>query len=304
VTLEDILEALIGEEIYDEFDPPEETGHNKSAASVFVPKEALEAEQAAAMRRLQLSQAATIVFGGSVEPTNSVGPDMPSSNPTKKLSTRLGVPAAMKFAARRTQSVPGKRRSTGGEDKTVAEVKPVAEVKRVHDIDTPLRTESPEPLPQLELGPIISGETAFLDEKGISAHAAQLGPSKRAVAFAEKDPLSAVPARLLDAVPPPKSSSPVSSAAALPSDLSAAVLHERGRRRGAGGSITPPISIVSPGGAVASIGCEIPRAQSASGVSRTSNHPGIVAPVPRKGVFKSAPGVVSPTPVTFTPEPN
>lgn len=327
ITLEDIVEALIGEEIYDEFDPPEETGHHKPEASNFVPAEALEAEKAAAIKRAQSVEEEKVKGIDFVE-TAASPPVQRTSTPgtAKRLASKLAVPDSMRFMSRRTQSAPGRKR-TGGGDKVEGE--PVSEVT------TPVRTESPGRIGEIELGPIVSSEsTAIEDDKeqtrsnsvdaiasksvgeisGPGTQAGQAESREMRRKSAEGTPAAvnrflAISEGVSTVSMPRNNITPPSS---LPAPLAEAVMLERGRRRtGTSQRDTPPISFVSPGGAIAALR-EGPRSHSAAVVPTigrlqggsnpstpgsippaSTTGPPIVAPVPRKGgsTFKSVSSV-------------
>ena len=102
ITLEDVLEELIGEEIFDEYDPPSETGQPSLPASSYVPAEAQEAAEAAAKRReKELSV-------GFVDKEEETAPPKRTSTPIARRLPKLSVP---RFPGKRTSSTPGAKRT-------------------------------------------------------------------------------------------------------------------------------------------------------------------------------------------------
>ncbi|WVF68326.1 hypothetical protein IAT40_003091 [Kwoniella sp. CBS 6097] len=105
ITLEDVLEELIGEEIYDEYD---EHGVPRSDASAFVPREAMLAARAAALARQDLALAQSTPLPGETEADIDQPPSYPVGGPKRGLS-KLPLP---KFSlGKRPASQPGRART-------------------------------------------------------------------------------------------------------------------------------------------------------------------------------------------------
>ncbi len=110
ITLEDVLEELIGEEIFDEYDPPSETGHDALPASSFVPAEAKEAAEAAALKR-QAEAEANVDVKGPRE-SSAAEPVKRESTPIGLRLPKLGSISVPKFAVmKRPASQPAAKRS-------------------------------------------------------------------------------------------------------------------------------------------------------------------------------------------------
>ncbi len=103
ITLEDVLEELIGEEIFDEYDLPSETGQPSLLATSFIPTEAKEAAEAAIKRREKES---SLTFVDKEDET--VTPPKRESTPIARRLPKLSVP---RFPGKRTSSTPGAKRS-------------------------------------------------------------------------------------------------------------------------------------------------------------------------------------------------
>ncbi|OCF34400.1 hypothetical protein I316_03914 [Kwoniella heveanensis BCC8398] len=106
ITLEDVLEELIGEEIYDEYD---EHGVPRSDASAFVPREAALAARAAALARQDLALAQSTPLPGENDGDFDQPPSYPAAGPTKRGLSKLPLP---KFSlGKRPASQPGRART-------------------------------------------------------------------------------------------------------------------------------------------------------------------------------------------------
>lgn len=252
ITLEDVLEELIGEEIYDEYD---EHGP-KNAASAFVPREA-----ALAARKAALDRETALASTTPLPPTNDADiadqAVITSSAPTRRvvMPTIPKLPAMPKFSlGKKPTSQPGRSRNASANEPKVAQLTPNEKVSTPGVIEPSMpRTEEPvsfdfatntPPLPPPQV-------------EEISRPASGTNESTPNVSIA-----SAIPARLIpatDKVAPPSN----------PNLLTEALLVERGRRRG----------IAVPG---------IPRAHSSTGVSRTST-PTVTPILPSSGVLSPTP---------------
>ncbi|ORY34620.1 hypothetical protein BCR39DRAFT_585588 [Naematelia encephala] len=281
ITLEDVLEELIGEEIYDEYD---EHGGPRNAASEFVPREAALAARKAAMDRERAVAIATPLpqyNEAELEqpvPKRSVGmPSMP------KLS------ALPKFGlGKRPASQPGKSRSA----LTPADTPVTSEKVLGNDVQ---RVPSPEKLDD-ERTLASDGQGGEMPpprrEPTPVNTAASVPPSTGNVG-----PVSAVPTRLLG--PGPNVTAPTAPLSG--NLLNEALLIERGRRRlGVTGSASAPPNVRSP--SVTGISrSAVPSRQGTppAGVSPSVQPTGILSPVPvlakKGGKFKSVPTPI-PTP--------
>ncbi|KAL7425285.1 hypothetical protein Q5752_000973 [Cryptotrichosporon argae] len=317
ITLEDVLEELIGEEIYDEYDEHEGV---RTPASAFVPREAAMAARQAALDREKLR----VAENTPLPATSDADIDPPIAPVAKKIMPKIPIP---KFSlGKRPASGPGKTREPIASAAAPAPVPAPAVDEKAAAATVPTRQNTPTNSPPdpsaisftSPLQPIVaSPETEMTDPIRRTASASDA----KAVAFVE--PASAVPARLL----PPAASMPTPGsgtvtpigpslvpAAQPPALLAEALMIERGRRRlGATGPATQALPVAraaSATGVVRPTGA--PRAPSRQptpqgGASAASHTPGpgapavgpagIVSPQPRRTPkFKSIP-----TPLTATP---
>ncbi|WRT69876.1 uncharacterized protein IL334_006867 [Kwoniella shivajii] len=252
ITLEDVLEELIGEEIYDEYD---EHGEPRSDASAFVPREAMLAARKAALARQNLALAQST----PLPPTEDVDLDQPSSNSAPAAATGRRVMPKLplpKFSlGKRPISQPGRSRTAIVEEPKTqisatpppmtstgenalssgGEIKRTASPSELVEDDLPRRTQS---------------------EVKINSRRTSLDTSPTVVPLKGLDPVTAVPARLLSG------GGAVQTANLAPPNatnlLNEALLIERGRRKaaagtGTGGSLPPTLRTVSQSGAIRSI---------------------------------------------------
>ncbi|AAW46675.1 conserved hypothetical protein [Cryptococcus deneoformans JEC21] len=105
ITLEDVLEELIGEEIYDEYD---EHGVPRSAASAFVPLEAMLAARKAALARQELA----IAQSTPIPPVSDADVEQVVAAPTpgagRRVKAKIQIP---KFSLKKPVSQPGRPRT-------------------------------------------------------------------------------------------------------------------------------------------------------------------------------------------------
>ncbi|KAK8849819.1 hypothetical protein IAR55_005155 [Kwoniella newhampshirensis] len=298
ITLEDVLEELIGEEIYDEYD---EHGVPRSEASAFVPREAMLAARKAALARQELA----VASGTPLPPTNDADidrPAVPTSAP-RRVIPKLPIP---KFTlGKRPISQPGRAR-TVEEPKVIVTATPEGknaavgmggDVKRTAspsemDITSALDESKPPSRTQSEVK--INGRTNF--------DVTPSAPSTTVPVPVKGAPVSAVPARLLS------SGLATTPNVAPPSNanlLSEALMMERGRRR-MGGASGAPVSASPPGAAMRTVSAG--RSSSAApsrqptppiGISAAQGSVGsapaaVITSVP---VGAGGPGILSPQPV-------
>ncbi|WWD20450.1 hypothetical protein CI109_104926 [Kwoniella shandongensis] len=300
ITLEDVLEELIGEEIYDEYD---EHGAPRSDASAFVPQEAMLAARKAAMARQELA----VASGTPLPPTNDadlVQPSLPASAP-RRVMPKLPLP---KFSlGKRPISQPGRARTAVEEPKVVISPTPDekaaamgGDIKRTAspgEIDPAAGLDENKPISRTQSEVKIGVRTNLIDS-------ATSLPVKAA-------PVSAVPARLLSTgvtattpnVAPPSNTNL----------LSEALMIERGRRRmGGTGAVVPTGSASAPGAAKRTVSTSGATVRSGSVTpARQATPPiagagGAASPaLPAAGVIASTPvgggsaagGVLSPQPI-------
>ncbi|WWC92621.1 uncharacterized protein L201_007580 [Kwoniella dendrophila CBS 6074] len=255
ITLEDVLEELIGEEIYDEYD---EHGEPRSDASAFVPREAMLAARKAALARQNLALAESTPLPATEDtdldqpvvaqrrvlpklpmPKFSLG-KKPLSQPGRSRTADLTMSQSPQVQKSATPPVPSSSQlQTPAEQNFSNNLGPGGEIKR---------TASPGEL-QVDNQEDDSVRRTQSDNKISSRR--QSGPNndvvQPVVPLKGLDPVTAVPARLLSG------GGAVTPNVAPPSNanlLSEALLFERGRRRAAGnvvggngsGTNTPPIN--------------------------------------------------------------
>lgn len=106
ITLEDVLEELIGEEIYDEYD---KEGGPPSAASQFVPREAALAARKAALEREKAAALATAA-ATPLPPTGDVDVEQPAVAPSATKRVMTAIPKMPRFNITKSRSQPGRPR--------------------------------------------------------------------------------------------------------------------------------------------------------------------------------------------------
>ncbi|KAK4689883.1 metal transporter CNNM, partial [Tremellales sp. Uapishka_1] len=288
ITLEDVLEELIGEEIYDEYD---DHGDTRLPASAFVPKEAaLAARNAALARESALAESTPLPAG------NDADLDVPlvsTGLPPRRIGMAMAMPKVSlpKFSlGKRPASQPGKPRSTD----ITPSFTPIPASGEKAEKEQPMRTASPEVM-RVSTPPV----PAPLSEKATAIEKERERETKTTFApdtklpLAQHDPVSAVPARL--AVP--------TSTIPSPNLLSEALLFERGRRKLAQ-SGPPRIASASAGNSrqptpvsASTAGSMQPPANPPPAAVASYNE--LVQPVPirRTPKFKSVPTPISGTPL-------
>ncbi|KAK6908644.1 hypothetical protein I204_02063 [Kwoniella mangroviensis CBS 8886] len=315
ITLEDVLEELIGEEIYDEYD---EHGVPRSDASAFVPREAMLAARKAALARQNL----TLAESTPLPATNDADLEQPQSQSTgarrviPKLITKpkfgLGKKPASQPGRSRTADVtitsstpppPAAPAQSPGNDAPSISLAAGGEIKRtsspgeIDQDDAPRRTQS-------EVKMNARRQSTPTDPQ-VASTGAGVVPLKGI------DPVTAVPARLLS------SGGAVTPNIAPPSGtnnlLNEALMIERGRRKA--GANTPPIIRAVSQGATLGIRSNVPSRQPtppSQGSTSTASGPsgpsvptgGIVSPQPVQAKkvpkFKSVPA----PPLVSTPTPS
>ncbi|ORX37563.1 hypothetical protein BD324DRAFT_385136 [Kockovaella imperatae] len=273
ITLEDVLEELIGEEIYDEYD---DNGGPNNPASAFIPREAAMAARQAALDREKLLAQST-----PLPPTNDQDierPTAPQSAPSRRYVPKLPPLPLPRFTrGKRPASQPGKSRTV--DEKELADRAAAAEIGP--DGDQPLavdqavedRTKTTpaivpanqqsqeiqldgEDIPQvMSPAPIeeSSPDTDYIQARSKSDRGtrrqdpATTTPTPAAVFTV--DPMTAIPSRLLQGnVPSPMPSSGTPPVAPINNAnlLSEALLLERGRRRLAAQHGVPPGAVRIP----------------------------------------------------------
>ncbi|WWC66089.1 uncharacterized protein I303_108711 [Kwoniella dejecticola CBS 10117] len=292
ITLEDVLEELIGEEIYDEYD---EHGVPRSDASAFVPREAMLAARKAALARQNLALAESTPLPS----TNDADLEQQPLPTPGGAGRRVGLPKLPmpKFSlGKKPLSQPGKSRSAPTADDPKLQM---TSQTPPPPASQPQFTAEPSSLP---LAP--GDEDVRRTQSEVRVNSRRQSESNdgalqnastattAAVPLKGLDPVTAVPARLLSgggSVTP--NIAPPSNNANL---LSEALIMERGRRRGPGtGAATPPIlRAASQGGVVRSNAPSRQPTPPASGGSTASTSQ------PRATTAAgSAEGILSPQPV-------
>ncbi|WVW87114.1 hypothetical protein I302_109171 [Kwoniella bestiolae CBS 10118] len=309
ITLEDVLEELIGEEIYDEYD---EHGVPRSDASAFVPREAMLAARQAALARQNLALAESTPLPS----TNDADLDQqPSTGGTRRTMIPKLTMTKPKFSlGKKPVSQPGRSR-TVDEPKITAATPPLVSQPQLPSHDAPSsslvagseirRTSSPSEIiqDQNDAPRRTQSEVKINARRQSTPTEAQLGAN---VPLKGLDPVTAVPARLLSG------GGAVTPNIAPPSGtnlLSEALMIERGRRRG--GTNTPPILRAVSQGAVKSTPSsrQTTPPTSSTGQTSTSSAPagaaggGILSPQPVQA--KKVPKFKSvPAPLVSTPAPS
>ncbi|RXK36611.1 hypothetical protein M231_06152 [Tremella mesenterica] len=308
ITLEDVLEELIGEEIYDEYD---EHGVPRSEASAFVPQEAMLAARQAALERDRAAAAST-----PLPPSADVGLEVPP--PVRRVALPK-LPTMPKFSmSKRAISQPGRARNAPEQTQgqPPPSTQPIAQAAS-GTTETPIIVVGSDELspPRASSGIDLSSSNMTENPLPISDPAIQSKPPSRntsgnalnamispeSTASAPAAIASAVPPRLLGStgttsVPSPTPSKPATA-------LSEALLMERSRRRLATGtttggqpgvlrapSTTPSQRVPGP------IGLQPPSRQPTppAGTSVST----IISPQPRRAPkFKSVPTPLPGTPV-------
>ena len=278
ITLEDVLEELIGEEIYDEYD---EHGGPRNAASAFIPREAALAARQAALNREKAAAAAAVAT--PLPPNADAGLETPgiAAAPTNRRVAMPKLPTMPRFGlSKRPTSQPGRSRAP------ITELTPVnpAPVLAQTDKFTAEPVEQADALNRSASGADLTASTAA--DTG-SEIAGTKPPSRAASGYAldalddaavdttSAQPIaSAIPARMLSVPGTGFTSSAPAATTSNATLLSEALLLERSRRRlvaqaGGTGTSTPPL-----GGVPSMI-----RAASATGTPRVSSG-GLVPPQP------------------------
>ncbi|WVR07902.1 hypothetical protein IAU60_004945 [Kwoniella sp. DSM 27419] len=319
ITLEDVLEELIGEEIYDEYD---EHGVPRSDASAFVPREAMLAARSAAVARQQLAlaQSTPLPIGEDVELQAPQGQAVPQS---KRGLSKLPLPNLPKFSlGKRPASQPGRART---EDvKVLGTATPPQQIQvpsarsgsvpvAAKNADNEVLSASPGEIAPTalteEVPPTRSKSEVKLSERQTTSPG-EMVPAATMVPIKGDEPVTAVPARLLSsgnpattAVAPPSATTPMLNEALMMgkrrqgSGLVAAVAASpRTSAVGAAarpGQVTPVRQATPPPGQSLSDGQAAP----------VNAQAGIIAPHPVHGKkvpkFKSVPTPRSGTPAAI-----
>jgi len=159
ITLEDVLEELIGEEILDEFDLK---GANALAASTYVPAEAQRAVDAAAAKNA--AEAKMLEANAKSAPPVLSGTNTPTNGSTTNLRVAQGLRAIRMATTNNTNPKPTKRSSSAPGTKRGSALSPLSGTISVSA--APSRAETPAP-PPVEDGASASsgGATVVGDEK-------------------------------------------------------------------------------------------------------------------------------------------
>ncbi|KAL1412592.1 hypothetical protein Q8F55_000339 [Vanrija albida] len=259
ITLEDVLEELIGEEIYDEYD---QHGGSRNPASSYVPREAaLAARQAALDRAKALTEAAAATplpntNDADLEPLVCTTPA-----PVKRTMPKLPI----KFnIGRRSGSQPGHSRDNSG--------------------FTPVPT--PGATPSEEKDYVAAGDAVAAARVPIVTFSKPatppVVPTPVGTPPATGDGSKAVAARLAGVAVAPAPTGTMSSPASSTNLLSEAILIERGRRRG---QAAPTLSRPSSGPGVAR--ASLPPATTAANAAAQGD--AAAGGARRAPMFKSAP---------------
>ncbi|ORY22900.1 hypothetical protein BCR39DRAFT_550565, partial [Naematelia encephala] len=298
ITLEDVLEELIGEEIYDEYD---EHGGPRNAASAFVPREAALAARKAAMDREK-----AIAQSTPLPPTNDVELDARADSqpvPSRRIIPKLPATMAKFGLGRRPASQPGRARTLDVAPVTAA---PVEKTEKTDKAEKPeilgenKRSASPSQMDD-DAPPARSAS-----DKGLVERRGSLPREQSIVgALPSFDRPTAVPARLL----PGGGAATPSTAPPSNALLTEALLFERGRRRGGSrppntsrSSVpsrqpTPPSATGSATGVQPQRSVPVQAPSQGQGLNQGSQG-GIISPTPvaaKRGMFKSVPTPI-PTP--------
>ena len=243
ITLEDVLEELIGEEIYDEYD---EHGGLRNAASAFIPREA-----ALAARKAAMDSEKTLAQATPLPPTNDADIDTlvspaPISQSYRRIVPKLAMP---KFSlGRRPASQPGrphvpveKPAGSTGESitpptaSTILPDETQMEESATTEVESPQRSGSATQLDGQE--DIIPCRSASEKELSSRRQSSARDLSAPPAPLSSLEPASAVPARLL---PGGGAATPNASPPSNANLLSEALLMERGRRRYAASQDSTP----------------------------------------------------------------
>ncbi|WVQ84841.1 hypothetical protein IAT38_006998 [Cryptococcus sp. DSM 104549] len=292
ITLEDVLEELIGEEIYDEYD---EHGVPRSDASAFVPREAMLAARKAALARQELATAQST----PLPTTNDADLDVPQAPAGRRVMPKLPLP---KFSlGKKPASQPGKPRVSGMTPATPAaqvdekqvpaqvQVAPAAQqvVTSPGEIDAaPLSRAQSEVRLQDRKRHSLDTPAALTGSNPAPANAAP-APATKPAAATQPAAASAVPARLLPGASPASAPAPI--AAPQGTLLSEALMIERGRRRLAANASAP--------GAVRSTSASIAPSRQATPPTGGSAAAPVSSDQAATTAAGPAGGIVSPQPV-------
>ncbi|TFK51438.1 DUF21-domain-containing protein [Heliocybe sulcata] len=225
ITLEDVLEELIGEEIYDEFDP--QGGHVVS----YDPPESVRSAGRSTLKKQQ--SAPDLTTGTAEKPVGSASPRLKPASPTPTLRP-IAIPTAIKgFNFLRSRSAPPTPRDkVASNDRSSSQGSPAPAIP-------PLPEMSP---PAIDIAEPQLGEKAEPAGPRIVVESPEMLPTAAGTEETEKIPgLGA--GQTTKAVSPPASGVPANVAAdhrsASPAPSLEAILLDR-KRRMAGGSGSPP----------------------------------------------------------------
>ncbi|GFZ49868.1 Protein MAM3 [Saitozyma sp. JCM 24511] len=231
ITLEDVLEELIGEEIYDEYD---EHGGPRNAASTFVPREAALAARQAALDRENALAASTPLPATNDADLEGSPALPPAPAPRRTLMPKLPVKFSL---GKRPASQPGRAR-TADDLKLTPTPGLVQELGQVETsmTFTDKRHASPERATAAvgdseEKPPTRSASEKQLQGSGKDNAGSGSGPGQAPSILplspmTALDPASAVPARMVSTT-----GAATTPNTAPPNLLSEALMIERGRRR-------------------------------------------------------------------------
>ncbi|WVQ95879.1 hypothetical protein IAU59_002978 [Kwoniella sp. CBS 9459] len=281
ITLEDVLEELIGEEIYDEYD---EHGVPRSDASAFVPREAMLAARAAALARQDFALAQSTPLPGGHDSDIDQPPSYPAGAAPKRGLAKLPIP---KFSlGKRPASQPGRARTEDMTRSTGTSTPPIQRSVNQSSTSDTRRNSSGDRLdpslhptgvvdaaigPADELASRVQSDVKLNATQGASpptVNSAVPGSANPPMTIDLKgiEPVTAVPARLLPtggaatpSLAPPSTANMLNEALMIP-----------GRKRGA----------VPAAGAVSTSVPGISRTASTSGALRSASVPPSRQPTP------------------------
>lgn len=308
ITLEDVLEALIGEEIADEYDF-DEGSHEPLEASQYVPPEAMQAAKNAAANRLALASATPLPANadsglGVVEqaatssPSGTPPPNALAGSARKKIS----LPLPPLFAMRRSSSAPGRKRTM-----------PAAASSTAAGTGTPLANLAFSPLERTESPEDVGQRSPSLDAARKPSPPAMTALPRESLVKPASDRGRRRTGAGGSALAGAGTGSAAPSPAPLPNPLSEALIIERARRGASmaggaagpgtptGGATTPaggpPVAVgyVGPGGAVSVIPIHRASTPKFESTEKKASGGGDVAPA---GEVKP---IVAPQPVKKTP---
>lgn len=230
ITLEDVLEELIGEEIYDEYD---QHGGTRNPASSYVPREAALAARQAALDRAKATAAAAAAT--PLPNTNDADLEPPVTTPAAPPKRTVMPKLPLKFnIGRRTGSQPGHSRENSGL--------------------TPAATPGATTTSTDEKDYVAAGDAAALARAPVVTFSKPGTPGATTTPVgtppATGDGSKTVAARLAGVPVAPAPTGTLSTPASSTNLLSEAILIERGRRRGQATPV-PTLSRPSSGPGVA-----------------------------------------------------